>query len=81
MRAAAPAPLGVGGPPPKQLRRPGSSRNITRPATGRPSHVQATAWGRFQGPVLTKRPLRGAWCVPGPGFVLRPTTEKEDDTT
>ena len=29
------------------------------------------AWGRFQGPVLTKRPLRGAWCVPGPGVVLR----------
>ena len=50
MRAAAPAPLGVSGLHPRQFRRLGSSRNITRLAGGGPSHVQAKRQGRCWNP-------------------------------
>ena len=53
---------------------------LTRPADWRGSRTFKQPPGDVsRDPSHVNVPHLGAWCVPGPGVVLRPTTEKEDD--
>ena len=54
---------------------------LTRPANCAGLARSSNRLGTFPGTRRSETSPPGAWCVSVPGVVLRPTTEKEDDTT